>query len=216
MSRDTGVKKGGAKAALDALNARPKGRTALNDGFVGTAGREQRGDDHVVESHSAQNNEREHDEGTALTREDVIRLLREQNMENALIPLPPKPGWHRCWLSTTNPRDTPAMRERLGYRPVDPNSIRGFDEAKIHSGEYAGRVMVNEMVAYEVPEDIYQAIMKYSHHDKPNEEAGRITDSIEEIEQTVGRKNVKHATDEDDDGIDAIREEMDRRAPIFQ
>ena len=87
--------------------------------------------------------------------------------------LPEIAGQHVCWLSTTNSQDPIHRRMQLGYTPIKPAEIPGFAFESIKSGEWAGCVGVNEMIAFKVPERLYQKYMTELHHRAPlREEAG--------------------------------------------
>ena len=104
---------------------------------------------------------------------DDERQLAEmlQNFEQESLPtLPEIPGYHTCWLSTTNQTDPIYKRERIGYVPVKPEDVPGFEQFRVKSGALEGLIAVNEMVANKLPEEIYQAAMRRFHHQKPQEE----------------------------------------------
>ena len=84
------------------------------------------------------------------------------------------PGWHLCWLSLSNERDTPLMRERWGYVPVKLDEL---PQASAYLGRDAvgtdsrgeSLIRVREMVLYKIPVHRAEAIMKHFHHDMPNQ-----------------------------------------------
>jgi hypothetical protein len=102
--------------------------------------------------------------------------LREQLNADLLPKLPEIPGFHTCWLSTTNKNDTIRHRVRLGYVPVDPEKDIPAGERdmwkdlKLSSGDMAGLISVNEMIAYKVPTEIYEEIMLINHYERPLED----------------------------------------------
>lgn len=91
------------------------------------------------------------------------------------LPMPPKKaGWHYCWLTTTNPSDSPSKRMRIGYQPVKVEELPGFEDLRVTSGEFAGCVSVKEMLLFKIPEDVYQAIMAELHWQAPLDEIERL------------------------------------------
>ena len=122
-------------------------------------------------------------ESRALTEDDRLELFRQQLFQSALPDLPQTPGWHFCWLTTTNPRDSIQARLRLGYEPIKPEDIPGWEHATVKTGEYAGFIGVNEMLAFKLPSSLYQKFMQEAHHDAPLREEEKLTDTAEFLEQ---------------------------------
>lgn len=89
--------------------------------------------------------------------------------EDVLPNLPPIPGFHVCYLSTTHRSDTIYKRERMGYVPVTeddlPETLRS--PMRLKDGEYQGRFGVGEMLAYKIPIERYQRLMMLRHHTRP-------------------------------------------------
>jgi hypothetical protein len=102
--------------------------------------------------------------------------------QSALPKTPEIPGWHLCWLSTTNSYDSIDKRMRLGYVPVKADELTGFDTYRIKSGENIGFIACNEMVLYKIPMDLYQDVMLQMHHEKPLEEADKIRVQVENLQ----------------------------------
>jgi hypothetical protein len=122
-------------------------------------------------------------ESRALTEDDRLELFRQQLFQSALPDLPQIPGWHLCWLTTTNPRDSIHARLRLGYEPVKPEDIPGWQHATVKTGEYAGFIGVNEMLAFKLPQSLYLKFMQEAHHDAPLREEEKLTDTADFLEQ---------------------------------
>ena len=100
--------------------------------------------------------ERTEKDGTALTMAERRQLMRQEWTQDVL-PTPPKvPGWHYCWLSTTNSSDPIYKRVQKGYQPVLANELAGFTTAKVTEGEFAGVVSCNEMLLFKIEEELYQ------------------------------------------------------------
>ena len=102
--------------------------------------------------------------------------------QSALPKTPEIPGWHLCWLSTTNSYDSIDKRMRLGYVPVKADELTGFDTYRVKSGENIGFIACNEMVLYKIPMDLYQDVMLQMHHEKPLEEADKIRVQAENLQ----------------------------------
>ena len=118
-------------------------------------------------------------ENRAITDDERVEMFRQQLFQSALPDLPKLDGWHMCWLTTTNPRDSIHVRMRLGYEPVKPEDIPGWEHVSVKTGEYAGFIGVNEMLAFKLPMSLYEKYMKEAHHDAPNREASKLTDTAE-------------------------------------
>ena len=62
-------------------------------------------------------------DGSALSAAERRRLLRQEWVQEVL-PTPPKiPGFHCCWLSTTNSTDPVFKRIQRGYVPVKASDL---------------------------------------------------------------------------------------------
>lgn len=135
-------------------------------------------DDRLVKSldpESRQNREnadvaRTQQDGTAITLEERRQLLRSDWLQEVL-PTPPKvPGWHFCWLSTTNSSDPIFKRLQKGYELVRNSEVPGFGQYRVEQGEFEGCVACNEMILAKIPQELYQDLMSYFHHELPMEE----------------------------------------------
>lgn len=152
-------------------------------------------------------------EALPVSPEELQAILRDDALANALPQPPAIPGWHQCWLSTTN-QYTPVQHFiRLGYVPVKPEEVPGWQYLKQHSAQMGDIVTCNEMVLYKIPEAAYQQIMKSLHHERPNAEAERLRANIDmmkeggEFRDSEGNSLVK----EEGDGFGAV---LDRRVRV--
>ena len=75
-------------------------------------------------------------ENRAVTDDERLEMFRMQMHNDALPDLPPIPGYHVCWLTTTNPRDPIQRRTQLGYEPVRPEDAPGLEFATQKTGEW--------------------------------------------------------------------------------
>ncbi|NDD53647.1 hypothetical protein EBZ39_07175 [bacterium] len=110
------------------------------------------------------------------------KMWKDEWTQSALPNAPDIPGWHLCWLSTTNSYDSIDKRIRLGYVPVKADELPGMDNHRVKSGEHVGFIACNEMLLYKIPMDIYQEVMAHFHHDAPQEEANKIRVQAERVQ----------------------------------
>lgn len=122
-------------------------------------------------------------ENREISDDDRLAMFRSQFTQAALPDLPKIPGYHVCWLTTTNPRDTINMRMRLGYEPIKSEDIPGWENATIKTGEWTGMIGVNEMLAFKLPLSLYERYMQEAHHDAPTRELEKLTDTAEFLKQ---------------------------------
>jgi hypothetical protein len=144
--------------------------------------------DRSPERASRATSDRPVEENRELTDEYRLELFQQAFFKEALPDLPTIPGYHVCWLTTTNQHDTVAMRTRLGYVPVTPEDVPGWEYATIKDGEHAGMIGVNEMLAYKLPIRLYQAYMAEAHHHAPQREQEKLTAVLD----TIAEEAVRH------------------------
>jgi hypothetical protein len=118
-------------------------------------------------------------------------VFRNQLFNSALPELPEIPGYPLCWLTRTNPRESIIMRQRLGYELIKATEFPGFDLVTQKTGEYAGCIAVNEMLAAKLPLDLYEMYMTEAHHNAPNQEEKKISDTIEMIQESARGKKAE-------------------------
>lgn len=126
-------------------------------------------------------------EDRVLTDDDRLDAFRTSFVQAALPDLPKIPGYHVCWLTTTNPRDSIANRIRIGYTPITKDDVPGFEYATIKTGEYAGLIGVNEMLAFKLPLSLYERYMNEWHHDAPAREESGVADMSRFAEEARAR-----------------------------
>lgn len=141
-----------------------------------------------------------------------LDMFRQQFHQSSLPDLPKIPGHHTCWLTTTNPRDTIQGRVRLGYTPIKPEEVPGWEHASLKTGEYAGCIGVNEMIAFKIQNHLYQRYMTEAHHNQPLAEEQQLRTSLDNLRQDAASRGYA--------GIIAADEGFDRlgrapRAPSF-
>jgi hypothetical protein len=139
------------------------------------------------------------DRGTAneddVKRRERLEAFRDKWQNSALPDLPKDaiPGFHLCWLSTTNQYDSIDKRLALGYEPVKAAELgKGFESlGKMSSGKFEGCVSCNEMVLFKLPEEIYQEVMRMLHLEDPLEHQRNITASVRSAsEEAKGGRSI--------------------------
>lgn len=126
-------------------------------------------------------------ENRVVTDDDRLEMFRNSLFNDALPNLPEIPGYHVCWLTTTNPRDTLYRRFQMGYEPIKPDEVPGMVQATIKTGEYAGLIGVNEMIACKLPLNLYQRFMQEAHFDAPQREADKLTQAVDALKEQAAR-----------------------------
>lgn len=125
-----------------------------------------------------------------------LDMFRKQFFQSSLPDLPKIKGFHVCWLTTTNPRDTIHARMRLGYTPIQSKEVPGYESLKITSGEHAGHIGVNEMIAFKLPLRLFKQYMTEAHHTQPAYEEGKLRQAVEAAQESLesqglGRRRVR-------------------------
>jgi hypothetical protein len=147
-------------------------------------------------------------ENREVTEDERLQMFRQQFFQSSLPDLPKIPGWHTCWLTTTNPRDSIHMRMRLGYEAVKPEDIPGWEYATIKTGDWQGFIGVNEMLAFKLPLSLYEKYMQEAHHDAPLREEEKLTDTAEFLEQQAKSSKSKLTVGDGNMGLGEDREAM--------
>jgi len=121
------------------------------------------------------------------TKRERAEAFRDKWQNSALPDMPENiiPGFHLCWLSTTNNYDSIDKRMALGYEPVKASELgKGFENlGKMSSGKFEGCVSCNEMVLFKLPEEIYQEVMRMMHLEDPLEHQRNITAQVRNTAQ---------------------------------
>jgi hypothetical protein len=105
--------------------------------------------------------DRTYSEDREITEGERLEFFRDSLQQSVLPDLPPIPGYHLCWLSTTNPRDTIAWRMRLGYTLIRVEDLPGWNGgSSTKVGDISGVISINEMVAAKLPLRLYNQYMK--------------------------------------------------------
>lgn len=113
---------------------------------------------------------------------------------------PPIPGYHLCWLSTTNQYDPIHNRMRLGYTPVKPEELAGWNlPPTVSNGQYAGMVGVEEMILFKIPLERYAQALHVFHHEQPHGAEVSIRTRVQANGLTTEKGN-----QQDPSGFDAL------------
>ena len=134
------------------------------------------------ESRSSQDSSRAAPEEAFISKQERRKMWSDEWTQSALPKVPDIPGWHLCWLSTTNGYDSIDKRMRLGYVPVRADELPGFDSYRVKAGEDIGFIACNEMRLYKLPMDVYQEVMTQMHHEAPKEEADKVQIQVEQLQ----------------------------------
>ena len=134
------------------------------------------------ESRSSQDSSRAAPEEAFISKQERRKMWSDEWTQSALPKVPEIPGWHLCWLSTTNGYDSIDKRMRLGYVPVKADELPGFDNYRVKAGEDIGFIACNEMRLYKLPMEIYQEVMTQMHHEAPNEESDKVQVQVEQLQ----------------------------------
>ena len=118
-----------------------------------------------------------------ISDDERVEMFRQQFHQSSLPDLPKLDGWHTCWLTTTNSRDSIQTRMRLGYEPLKPEDVPGWEYVTIKTGDWNGFIGVNEMLAFKLPLSLYEKYMQEAHHDAPLREEEKLSDTADFMEQ---------------------------------
>jgi len=152
--------------------------------------------------------DREVTEDRSVTEDDRLEMFRNQLFNDALPDLPDIPGFHVCWLTTTNPRDPIHRRIQLGYEPVKAEEVPGMEYASVKTGEWAGLIGVNEMLAFKLPQSLYERFMQEAHHEAPLREENKLAEVADMMRGEAERAG---STMYEGDGLSEMRDHAPRR-----
>lgn len=118
------------------------------------------------------------------SREERRSAFRSEWIQEVLPAAPKLPGWHTCWLSSTNTYDPIHRRKRVGYELVTPEEVDpSYNAQAMHSAQFPGAICCNEMILYKIREDTYQDMMIALHHEAPMQEAEKLQANYAAIQQ---------------------------------
>jgi hypothetical protein len=161
--------------------------------------------------------DRDQTEDREVTDLERVAMLRKSLFQASLPDLPKRPGYHRCWLTTQNPRDPVHGRIRLGYTLLRAVDVPEFESLGMKTGDYAGCIGVNEMIAAELPIHLYEAFMRECHFDEPlRQEESIYNDALSVGEQAAqaARRGGRMKAPVIEAGVEQMGS-MDREPPVF-
>jgi hypothetical protein len=147
-------------------------------------------------------------EDRVLSDDERLEMFRMNMYNDALPNIPNIPGYHVCWLTTTNKADTIQQRLRLGYELIRGDDVPGMELVTQKTGEYAGCVAVNEMIAAKLPNSLYQRYMQEAHYDAPLREEEKLAETAELMREQAERSGGRIL---EGDGMSEMREYVPRR-----
>lgn len=151
-----------------------------------------------------------------LNDDERLEEFRQSLYQSVLPDLPKIPGYHVCWLTTNNPSDSIQRRLRLGYEPIRAEDVPGYETMSLKTGEYAGCIAVNEMIAFKLPISLYERYMYEAHHNAPmneEEKLSSIVDVIREEAASVAKSGARGIKFEVEEGMEELAQ--DREPPSF-
>jgi hypothetical protein len=154
-------------------------------------------------------------EDSFASTQDIDQMWSDEWTQSALPKVPDMPGYHLCWLSTTNSYDTIDKRIRLGYTPVLADEMPGFENYRVKAGEHVGHISCNEMLLFKIPMDLYQRVMTHFHYQKPMEATQAIMERMEELQQGADSSGHRLLKTEGE-GFGNVAKSSVNRPPVFE
>jgi hypothetical protein len=146
--------------------------------------------------------------------ESKLRAIRTGWSDNILPDIIGEPGYHYCWLSTTNQSDPIYRRLRIGYELVKFDELKYLGEQnRVQSGEFAGCVSINELILAKIPNELYQEIMCINHYERPLQEEELLRANLESDEQDSDGRRLGQSYG---DGIENLGRRVNNRRPMFE
>ena len=109
-----------------------------------------------------------------------------------ILPMPPEnaiPGFKLIWLSRDAIKDSIANRQAMGYRPVRPDEIPGFQTSEIDSAQNRDVITCREMVLYKLPVELWRQFMNENHYRRPAELLSSTKRDFDEYRRKNGGRN---------------------------
>jgi hypothetical protein len=165
-----------------------------------------------VDAREDERNQDEREDGEAfeqLSDDERFDLFADSLDTSSVLPdLPPMPGFHVCWLTTTHQSDTVAKRLRLGYQLIRAEDLgQNWSSTSLKTGEYAGCVAINEMIAAKIPTRLWNRYMQRVHHELPLSEEEKLRSAIDQMKDDADQRGAR--LDEGDAMAGIVR-----RAPV--
>lgn len=132
--------------------------------------------------------ERDVTEDRDLSEDERLALFLDSHAQSVLPDIPVQPGYHVCWLTTTNKRDSIPWRLRLGYTLIKLEDIPGWEGLEAKHADFNGVVAINEMLAAKIPASLYNRYMRAMHHTLPLQEEEKLRARTEELQEEAQRR----------------------------
>jgi hypothetical protein len=129
--------------------------------------------------------ERDYVESPEGDEEERLEMFRDSLAQSVLPDLPYMPGFHVCWLTTSNPRDSIQWRMRIGYELIRLSDLPGWEGVSLKTGDYSGIIGINEMVAARIPISLYNKYMREVHHNMPLSEEEKLRAKTSMMKQSL-------------------------------
>ena len=175
-------------AEEERLHQQPEGRETPRSRRVAAASKPRV---HAAQDYRDERELREEDEEDAhlddLSDDERFLSFVDSQNQTVLPDLPKMPGYHTCWLTTANARDSIPNRMRWGYELIRPEMLPGWEKSNLRTGEYGEVIMVNEMVAARISFPLYKRMMKHLHHDLPLADEEKLRARTEQAKEDAAR-----------------------------
>lgn len=122
---------------------------------------------------------------------DRLEMFLRSFAAEKLPRLPDIPGYHCCWLTTTNNADPLFRRLQWGYELLKATECPGLETCTLKTGDYAGCVGTGEMLAAKLPLELYEMYMTEVHYTQPLAEEGKLRSTLDLIEQEAMKKKAR-------------------------
>ena len=99
-------------------------------------------------------------------------------------------------------------RLRLGYELIRAEDVPGMELVTQKTGEYAGCVAVNEMIAAKLPMSLYYRYMQEAHHDAPLREEDKLAETAQLMREQAERSGGRLL---EGDGMSEMRDHIPRK-----
>lgn len=143
--------------------------------------------------------DRQATESRDLTEDERLAMFRSSFHQAALPDLPKIDGYHVVWLSKDSRADPIHKRINLGYVPLTPADVPGWEMADAFVGKWQDKdaIVWNEMVGFKIPMDLYDLYARESHENRPNAMESGIVGQISDAHASGQRGDTSIVTDGD-------------------
>lgn len=156
--------------------------------------------------------ERDNAEDRELLEDERLELFLETQHQTVLPNLPPMAGFHVCWLTTSNPRDSIQWRQSIGYELMTIDSCPQWRGVAGQIGGLQNCVCINEMVAARIPISLYNKLMRAVGHILPLREEEKVRAQTQLLAQNARERQIQV---QEGDGTADIVQRAERPIPVF-